>query len=402
MQWKKVLGVLLVAVAVIYGYEKMTNRWETISTNFMKGDKPYGGGDFVIRGDQVISLKIAEPVQTFKPDKHPGDWNAPLETTEPWMNDTNQLLNRTTVNFIRGTIQGATVRRFSEPGQSGAWWYSRDWNTIFVSTGWTDFTLPNPSDGLSPQVTRLWRSQDAGSTWTQLKWPENHNIGQLLFLDPMRGYAIGWGPRVWRTGDAGQTWQEIQVPPLAGQREPRATFDGVDLARNGVLRVAYYVNELHDIRASSAVYRLDWDRQQFEPETVLPNQTVVRMQSAPDGTRGDVVYVLCRPGPRNDDKMGRGGSVWVWNSSQPAAVQQLHTFAPPLTINGMVVGVGGVLIAYATDASQGAPIDYSLYSTNAGRTWTQSDDGLMLGGSFDPDTSTEYGLSAYTLKKRKF
>lgn len=53
------------------------------------------------------------------------------------------------------------------------------------------------------------------SNWAQLHWPEDREIEQLMFLDPLRGYAVGWGPHVWRTADGGQSRHEIKVPPLA-------------------------------------------------------------------------------------------------------------------------------------------------------------------------------------------
>ncbi|NIE65239.1 glycosyl hydrolase [Burkholderia sp. Ax-1719] len=379
----------------------MSTGWETISTNFMKGDKPYGGGNFIIRGDKAISLKVAGPVITFKPASESSNPDV-AEPTEDWMSDANQRMNRWTVSVLRGSINGNLVRLFSQPGQDGVWWHSPDWSTLYVSTGWMDYLSPIPSDGLTPQVTRLWRSSDGGNTWVQLNWPENHNIGHLLFLDATRSYAIGWGPHVWRTTDGGSSWHEIPTPPLASLTKPRATFDGVDLARDGTLRVAYYVDELHETKSSSVVYRLRWSDQQFEPETVLSGQTVVDMKSVPKNAGEDTIYALASPGPHSDT-MSRGGIISMWTSTQPAPVRQLHEFAAPLSMSGLAVGVRGVLIAYATDSSgSGAPHDFSLYSTDAGKSWTQSDDGLMLGGYFDADTSTEYGLSAYTLKKRQF
>jgi hypothetical protein len=401
MRWKLICGALLVVAILMYGYEKMTNGWETLSTSFTKGNKPYGGGSFVIHGDQAISLKIGGPIITFKPTSEATNPDV-AEPTEAWMNDADQRMNRWSVSFLRGTVNGQLDRLFSEPGQDGAWWYSRDWNTLYVTTGWMDYTSSIPTDGLTPQRTKLWRSLDGGKTWTQLKWPEDCNIGRLLFLDPMRGYAVGWGPHIWRTSDGGESWQEIPEPPQTGLGKPRATFDGIDLSRDGVLRVAYYVNELHEVKASSVVYRLRWGGPHFEPETVLPGQTVIDMKSAPDGVNRYSVYVLSSPGPHSDE-MGRGANISVWSNARPALIHQLHQFSQPLTMNGLVAGVHGVLIVYATDASgSGAPRDYSLYSIDAGKSWTQSDDGLMLGGYFDPDTNTEYGLAAYTLKKRQF
>jgi hypothetical protein len=407
MRWKRICGVLLVAAALTYGYKAMTNKWETVSTTFTKGDKPYGGGVFVIRGDQAISLKIADPVITFKPDQHPANWDTPVVPTEAWMSDARQVLNRNTVNFMRGPVSGPMVRLFTQPGQTAAWWYSHDWNTVYVSTGWMDYTLPNPPDGLSPQATKLWRSQDGGKNWTQLKWPAVADIDQLLFLDPMRGYAVGWGPHVWRTADGGESWHEIQTPPLAGRGRPRGTFDGINLGSDGVLRVAYYVNELPGVKASSVVYRLGWDQQQFEREVVLPGQTIVRLDSAPDGAGAYAIYALSHAGVPDDQNPGlvipkELGLISAWTSGEPATLRQLRTFEPRFHLDSLTVGVRGVVMVYATDASgDGAPRDYTLYSIDAGKSWTQSDDGMMMGGYFDPDTSTLYSLFAYTLKKRK-
>jgi hypothetical protein len=407
MRWKLICGALLVMAVVTYGYEKMTNRWETVSTSFTKGDRPYGGGRFVIRDDQAISLKIAGPVITFKPASEAANPDV-AEPDEAWMSDPDQRMNRWTVTFMRGPINGPMVRLFSQPGQSGAWWYSRDWNTLYISTGWMDYTSPIPADGLSPQTTRLWRSQDGGSNWTQLKWPQSDNIGQLLFLDASRGYAVGWGPHVWRTSDGGESWQAIQTPPLAGRGRPRGTFDGVDLSRDGVLRVAYYVDELQDVKSSSVIYRLDWDKSQFDPEIVLPGQTVVDVRSAPTASDSYAVYALSHSGAPDDHKASHAaapasGALWSWNSGRQPAPHELHQFDARFSVDSLTVGAHGVLVVNATDASgSGAPRDFTLYSTDAGRSWVQSDDGMLQGGYFDSDASTQYALSAYTLKKRKF
>ena len=109
----------------------------------------------------------------------------------------------------------------------------------------------------------------------QLHWPEDAEIEQLLFLDPQRGYAIGWGPHVWRTTEAGRSWQEAKLPPFANAGRPRKTFAAVNLGPDGVLRVAYYVGQLGEIKTSTLVYRLAWSESDFEQDVVLPNQIVV-------------------------------------------------------------------------------------------------------------------------------
>lgn len=397
---------LALLVALTYGYESMSAGWETITTSFLKGDKPYGGGAFRIREDRVISVKLAGPQITFKPASETKDPQV-AEPTEAWMNDTAELLNRETVSFLRGTLTGGLTRTFQERGQSPAWWYSPDWRTVYISTGWMDYKALRPSNGLVPQITKLWRSGDGGQTWAQLSWPEDRNIEQLLFLDPLRGYAIGWGPLVWRTADGGQSWEQLQIPPLADVGKPRKTFSAVNLGPDGVLRVAYYVDRLDDIKTSSLVYRIAWGQSNFEPDAVLPNQVVVDLQSSPQATQGYSMYALSRLGlPRNiDDAKDNGrrtGALSTWQSVQHPSVQQLHTFDERLMLDGLSVGKEGVVLVYATDASgDGAPRDLTFLSKDAGKSWNELNDGPAQGGYFDPETNTQYALFAYTLKKRK-
>ncbi|WP_372237310.1 WD40/YVTN/BNR-like repeat-containing protein, partial [Burkholderia sp. SRS-W-2-2016] len=178
----------------------------------MKDDKPYGGGNARIKGNDVISLKVAGPNITFKPVSERADPEY-AEPVEAWMSNSAERLNRRTIGFFRGTIDGGLTRTFHQPGQDAAWWYSKDWSTQYVSTDWMDYVKARQKrNELAPHFTRLWRSRDGGRNWTQLDWPENQRIDQLLFLDPDRGYAVGVGPRLWRTADGGRTWKKIPVP----------------------------------------------------------------------------------------------------------------------------------------------------------------------------------------------
>ncbi|HKR40991.1 MAG TPA: glycosyl hydrolase [Paraburkholderia sp.] len=225
----------------------------------------------------------------------------------------------------------------------------------------------------------------------------------MLFLDPQRGYAVGWGPHVWRTADGGQSWREVKVPPLADAGRPRKTFDAVNLGPDGVLRVAYYVEQLGDLKTSSLVYRMAWNQPDFEQDVALPNQTVVDLQSSPDTTGGYSLYALSRLGaPRNlddpNDKGHRTGALSVWTNDQRTTVQQLRTFDDHLMLDGLSVGKQGVLLVYATDATgDGAPRDLTFMSTDSGRSWKDLNEGSAQGGYFDSDTNIQYALFAYTL-----
>ncbi|MFC7627846.1 WD40/YVTN/BNR-like repeat-containing protein [Paraburkholderia humisilvae] len=386
-----------------------TPAWENVSDAFMMNDKPYGGGAFRIRGDEVITLKFAGPEIKFKPRNERKNPDV-AEPIEPWMSNAGETLNRSTASFIRGTLDSGMTRYFQQQAQDGAWWYSKDWAVQYISTGWMDFTRQEPVNGLAPQITRLWRSIDGGRTWTQLKWPEDRNISYLKFLDPQRGYAIGWGPNVWRTADGGQTWQAIALPPMATDyRKPRKQFDAVDLGPDGLLRVAYYVGMLGEVRLSSVVYRLPWDKAQFEPDVVLPDQVVVRLGSTeePPGHTYSI-YALSRLGPQqtDDDQNDNGkrtGAISMWPGHRNPAVRQLQTFDERYSLTDMDVGKRGVLLVYAGDSSRrGAPHQITLYSQDYGKSWKDIDDGMTQGGWFDSLTNTQYALYAYTLRKRQF
>ena len=405
-RWSLLFAGLASLAVLTYGYESMAMGWETIATNFGRNDKPYGGGAFRVRGNEVISLKLVGPQLRFKPASELKDPQT-AEFTDAWMNDASERLNRRTIAFLKGTLNGGLARTFEELGQKPAWWYSKDWRTVYISTGWIDYKAPKPAKGPATEITKLWRSNDGGRTWARLGWPENRSVRHLLFLDPDRGYAVGRGTHLWRTSDGGQSWQEVEAPRFADVDKPLGSFDAVNLGPDGVLRVAYYVDQLDDIKASSLVYRLAWSQSNFEPDAVLPNQVVVDLQSSPQATQGYSMYALSRLGlPRNiDDASDNGrrtGALSTWQSVQHPSVQQLHTFDDRLMLDGLSVGKEGVVLVYATDASgDGAPRDLTFLSKDAGKSWNELNDGPAQGGYFDPETNTQYALVAYTLKKRK-
>jgi hypothetical protein len=406
-----IFGLVLLAAAS-YGFRTMTKpQWTTITSTFMKEDKPYGGGAFRLRGNEVMTLKLADPEVRYRVvglDK--GYDEAQAVPEEPWMDDTAELLNRSTAKFLRGTLDGGMARFFLEPAQNAAWWYSKDWKTLYVATDWMDYKHRDPKGGLSPHIAKLWRSGDGGKTWAQLKWPEDHNVNDLYFLDSQRGYAIGWGPHIWRTSDGGQSWQEIPPPPMAtDDHDPRETFSAAALGPDGTLRVACPVRTLGENRSSSVVYQLRWAAAHFDQEVVLEDQLVVRLGST-DELIGNTysIYALSRLGSPRDanattDSEHRMGAISTWSSAATAKADQLHVFDQRYELDGLSVGTKGVLLVYATDTSlQGAPHDITFYSRDSGRSWSDIDDGIGQGGWFDPQTNTQYALYANTLKKRQF
>lgn len=379
----------------------------TVSTIFLQADKPYGGGAFRIDGTKFMTLKIADPEIKFKPVRERRNPEK-AEPTEAWMNSPAELLNRTTVNLLRGALDGVPTRLFQQPGQTAAWWYSRDWNTIYVSTGWTNYKAGQLGEGNGVQTTALWESRNGGKTWDRLAWPEMSRISRLLFMDPQHGYAIGEGPHIWRTEDGGRFWHEISLPPQPTDGSLPQALDRVDLSSKGVLRLALYADEIERTRASTSIFRLDWGTDHFQQEATLRGQTVVGLRSAPSDTGGERVYALSELGvvphlAHEAHDALKTGAISTWTAERPSDVQQLHAFDSRFALDGMSVGKNGVLIVFATGArSDNAPHDFTFVSSDSGRSWEKHDDGISQGGYFDADTNTLYRLYGYTLKKRTF
>ncbi|MTD32858.1 hypothetical protein [Paludibacterium denitrificans] len=139
----------------------------TYETDLMEHDKPYGGGDMRIRGRHVMVFKPIGPELKPKPSS---EWkNRDIaEMTEPWMDDSSERLNRHTIRLLRGDMDQGIRRIFEKPGQDGAWWLSPDWQTLYVSTEWTNFHLPPGPDGYGQRWTSLWKSTDGGQHWQKL------------------------------------------------------------------------------------------------------------------------------------------------------------------------------------------------------------------------------------------
>lgn len=409
-RWTWIAGGLVALAIGTYGYVSTATGWETVSTHFMRNDTPSGGGHFRIKGNDVMSVTLANPEVTFKPTAESSEPQRP-EPTEAWMNDTGELLNRMTISFFRGTIDGGMKRQFRQVGQNAAWWYSPDWSVQFLSTSWMNYKAPGAHGGDAPQTTKLWRSLNGGQTWSQLQWPDSQNIGQLLFLDPQRGYAIGWGPRVWRTADGANTWQAIDVPTdahVAG--ETRRNFNAASLGPDGVLRIAYSVAPTAETPARSVIDRLDWAQHAFVTDTELPGQVVTALDTTPGPAARYSLYALSRlDKPQNGkvhDNGRRTGAISTWTNDHPESVQQLRTFDETLRLDSLSVGRDGLLLVYATDPNSGshggAPIDLTFSSADAGKSWDQATDKVGQGGYFDAQTNTLYWLHAFTLKKRTF
>lgn len=367
--------------------------WQTVSTSFMKTSGPYGPGDFRIQDDRLVSMRLAQPKITFKPmtDEQIDDPDFVPQETEPWMKDTAETLNRIAVSIFAGTIT-SSEKTFERYAQQADWWLSPDWNTIYLATGWMDYHQKHkPGERYIPQITRLWKSTDQGRHWQQMHWPEHQNIGFLHFLDPQRGYAIGWGPHIWRTRSGGTTWQTIEVPPRSQDRtNERKTFDLVALGQDNVLRMAFVPTG--STTGTSEVYALKWDESVPKLVFEVPGETVNNLLGDEHGN----VYVLSVSGPQYKSAE-QVTSLSLWNGDQ---LRKLHTFQQGLVGYAVYLTPEGHLLVQGADYASLLPKDWTALSQDKGTSWKIDESSSAQGGYYDAQTGTDWSVSGYTLYKR--
>ncbi len=371
--------------------------WERVSSDFIKEDEPYGPGDFRIRGDNTLSLKLTKPEITFKPREERSTLQK-AEPSEPWMGDVNERANRRTVRLLSGSISNGADRLFEEPAQQADWWLSRDWNTLYLATGWMDYHLsPPPGERYTPQITQLFKSNDQGESWEKMRWPEEQNISALRFIDAERGYLIGWGPHIWRTNDGGDNWQEIPVPETS--RDPgneRQRFDLVALGEDNVLRMAF-----HDqVRGESVMYTLPWGEDEPGFELALGHYRVMDIAA----TDQSETYILARRGRPHGfmpkDKLpDHPSSVWHWNGDE---LTELHEFDSDLVGYALYITPDEGLLFDGVNQGSLLGSDVTAVSYDGGGSWRMEDEGRNAqGGYYDTRTGERWRVVGYSLYRRE-
>lgn len=370
--------------------------WTKVSSTFMKQNKPYGPGDFRIRGHKAVSLKLNKPEITFK-SREESKRPDVAEPTEAWMSNANERANRRTVRILAGDLN-SLEQTLEEYAQKADWWLAPDWSTAYLATGWMDYyDEPKPGERYTPQITKLFKSTNQGQDWVQQEWPEDQDITYLRFLDPQRGYLIGWGPRIWRTADGGASWTEILVPKQAMDPEDeRAELDLVALGKDDVLRFAFLVRDTNGNH--SQVYTLRWDEAEPRLAFTLSEQTV--MDIADDGA--GQVYILSQTGLPSywaaPDAPPRQSQVSV---KRLGGVDVMHTFKAGFTGYALYLTPSQALLVDGVDESSLLPKDMTALSRDGGRTWKMENEGSSAqGGYYDTQTGTRWRVSGYSLYRR--
>lgn len=389
---------LLAVIAALTLYACTRNHfmaWETVSSDFMKGNgtEAYGPGDFRIQGNRMVSMRLAMPKTTYKnpTSEELKDPDHVAQETESWMADVSEVLNRTSVSFFAGTVTSSS-KTFEHYAQDVAWWLAPDWNTIYLATNWHDYHgFPPENERYKPTINKLWKSTDAGHHWQALPWKVDQHIGFLHFLDANRGYAVGWGPHLWRTLNGGMSWQPIKVPPQAlDPSDSRKTFDLVALGANHVLYMAFVPTG--STTGTSLVYALKWGETLPVLAFEVPGQTINNMLADKQGN----VYVVSVAGPvYEEDKKTTTLSVWDGHT-----LNKIYAFKQGLVGYAVYLTPQGHLLVQGADYASLLPKDWTALSTDHGKTWDIERGLSAQGGYYDDVTGIDWRVSGYTLSKR--
>lgn len=412
-----------------YGLYKTLNIW-TYETELMEHDKPYGGGDLRISGTQAIVFKPITPEIKFKAvpaGKLPDNYKP--EETEPWMKDVDEIENRSTIRILRGNLKNGIARIFEQPGQNGAWWISPDWRTIYVTTDWTNYKLPNGPDGYGQRWHTLWKSIDGGQTWHQLPWPDRIQPGQPLFLpDGQHGYLIADGMRIWKTSDGGAHWQEITLPKWTNQqltdnpdgngfspmvRDVRARFSAYDLDSKGTLHISFYIRKIKlpkispEITESTLLYSIPWDiphtelpRKWLYPDIVLCNQSLADIKGSSDG-KIHLISFIGKENPDDKPDIERRPAAYLLYRNNREVFR--HQFSGDVVPGALFLGNEGQLILSGESRKPDEVMSDSvtLISTDKGKTWDKESDGFAWAWYYEKERNRIWKYEEHSLYWRK-
>ena len=387
-----ILGVTAVIVFyMVCNYITAGIMWDK-QGKILQNDSPSGRGELLVKGQDVIFMKITRAPTKFKPiTAEEIVAGKPLESTEPWMDDTSERLSRVSVRILRGTIEADVQEIFKQFGQTGAWWVSPDWQTIYVTTEWVNFVNPSfDNAGNTLRHNELWKTEDGGQKWVKLPWPALTDPGIPHFRsDGHLGYLIGQGPRLWRTKNGGDDWQEIKIPTKSkstpNTRKPIPVFD---LDEFGTLYFSFYNKRSN----SSYIYLVPWadmpDDLNLKTDYIeVPERKIISMHRYGDNSFYILSHKVLPPRASEDPKRSPTGVLSRLDGGQ---LTDLYTFDDPaLTVTVLKAGRNGLLMVWGSYAGKPVSKPVAMVSRDEGQNWKELKvDHFFAGGYyFDQDNN---------------
>lgn len=403
----------------------------TFKTKLMRNIKPYTGGDLRLYDNQVFVMQVVEPALEFKTPVSAIKDDDPIiinnEFKEDWMDDTNEVLNRTKVRILKGTLENDVSILFETKGQSGSWWISDNSQIIYVTSEWLDYQkideYTSEDDYKKMTFFSIYKSTDGGQNFTQLEWPSHTRISQILFTqDGQKGYIVAGGPSLWRTDNGGKTWRAITIPDhllklgightaLERYQNELAEFDAYSLDNEGTLTVAGYTNswlvkDSNKETKGSVIYQMAWntktaDMNELQPIAFVIHLTVTDIVTAANNT----LYLLTEYAEPTDNGIHPKDKILGFAKIEQGQVTTQHTFGSHLFLGTLYLGKDQLL--YATGFSwtkNGLPnSNIAFISKDQGKTWIKQDEQkpVAVASYFDSEHNVSWQLKTYSLYFRR-
>lgn len=130
-----------------------------------------------------------------------------------WVKPTPHGNGLSAIGFDGGDVLvfGAAGTRMVSSDDGSTWQTSFGrWSSV-DSASPNDVAVPQPNTVVAAASDGIWRSTDAGQTWTQvLALGTTLSVNSLAFRDANNGIAVG--DAIWRTSDGGVTWTQVTAP----------------------------------------------------------------------------------------------------------------------------------------------------------------------------------------------
>lgn len=387
----------------------------------------YNGGDLAINSNEnkAILLYVNQEKVKFVDVQDDKGGYIDSKFEKEWMEDSNERLNRMSVEVLSGGRGKVDKIIFKEQAQTGQWWKTKDLKTIYLNTYFIDYSLVNSipmKDQIrKARIYKIFKSSDGGETFNQLKsWPPYRQVKQILLDENgIKGYAIGEQKSLWRTSDGGETWVQIHMP--------KAIIDQLNMTKMDVrideIFNSYHFDELtKDFYFSnlfvnkqgvyfSVIYKLPWSDDPKSNE-VTNNQIILTLEKSDIvdiNTINNSVYALGMVYDFSNKTFGEVDTEMsflsaIEDDSKNYKWQKKIKISNGIQLGKLYIGNNHTLYSSGFKNSEQYPFqrDISAVSFDNGDTWQIDEDGNMLqASSFDPETNLVYMLKGGEVSSRK-
>lgn len=121
------------------------------------------------------------------------------------------------INSIKYTLIVLTISMFSKSSCYSQNWEYKDSGTSFllydlsIPAGQNDVVFAAGSQYTVDSEGIIIKSVDGGESWETILSGTTHGFTKIEFINPMRGFVVGWDNTFMITVDGGDTWQDVDA-----------------------------------------------------------------------------------------------------------------------------------------------------------------------------------------------